>query len=165
MLDSAIARFAKPYDKKVAPYLWERAELLNVAGKYREAVLDYKEYEHVVGFNNLNDNFYYRREQAAVEGKMYQQAIDDINRAIALKPNDYLYNVERASLMVRLGMFEEAIRSANKAIQLNNEGTDAYRIIGIAYGESKQKKLCIENLEKAVELGDEHAQELLDQYK
>lgn len=165
LLDSAIARFAKPYDKKVAPYLWERAELLNVAGKYREAVLDYKEYEHVVGFNNLNDNFYYRREQAAVEGKMYQQAIDDINRAIALKPNDYLYNVERASLMVRLGMFEEAIRSANKAIQLNNEGTDAYRIIGIAYGESKQKKLCIENLEKAVELGDEHAQELLDQYK
>ena len=165
LLDSAIARFAKPYDKKVAPYLWERAELLNVAGKYREAVLDYKEYEHVVGFNNLNDNFYYRREQAAVEGKMYQQAIDDINRAIALKPNDYFYNVERASLMVRLGMFEEAIRSANKAIQLNNEGTDAYRIIGIAYGESKQKKLCIENLEKAVELGDEHAQELLDQYK
>ena len=96
---------------------------------------------------------------------MYQQAIDDINRAIALKPNGYLYNVERASLMVRLGMFEEAIRSANKAIQLNNEGTDAYRIIGIAYGEGKQKKLCIENLEKAVELGDEHAQELLDQYK
>lgn len=165
LLDSAIARFSKPYTKEIAPYLWERAELLNIAGKYREAVLDYLEYEHVVGYSNLNDNFYYRREQAAVEGKMYKQAIDDINRAIALKPNDYLYNVERASLMVRLGMFDEAIRSGNKAIQLNNEGTDAYRITGIAYGESKQKKKCIENLEKAKSLGDEHAQELLNQYK
>lgn len=165
LLDSAIGRFVKPYSKNAAPYLWERAEMLNLAGKYREAVLDYKEYEHLVGFNNLNDNFYYRREQVSVNGKMYQQAIDDINRAISLKPEEYLYNVEKSALMLRLGMFDEAINSAVKAIRLNGSGVDAYRIIGIAYGETKQKELCFENLEKAIQLGDEHAQELLDQYK
>lgn len=165
LLDSAIARFEKPYDKKVAPYLWERAEQLNLAGKYREAVLDYIEYEHVVGFRNLNDNFYYHREQAAVEGKMYQQAIDDINRAVAMKPDDYIYNVEKASLLVRLGQMDEAIHSAQKAIQLDKTESDAFRILGIAYGESNQKKLCIENLRKAEELGDKYASELLKQYK
>lgn len=164
-LDSAISRLKKPYTSGAAPYLLERANQLNNAGKYREATLDYMEYEHVVGFKNLNDNFYYLREQAAVEGKMYKQALDDINSALAIRPNDYVYNAEKAALLLRLGMFDEAIESAERAKNIDPKSADAYRLLGIAYGETKKKAQCKENLEKAASLGDEHASELIKQYK
>lgn len=164
-LDSAIARFAKPYSKAAAPYIFERANQYNIAGKYRESTLDYLEYEHIIGFQNLNDNFYYIREQIALKGKLYKQADDDINRALAIKPNDYVYNAEKSALMLRLGQFDEAIMSAQRAIKIDANAADGYRLLGIAYGETKKKQLCIQNLQKAKQLGDAHADELLKQYK
>lgn len=165
LLDSAISRFSKPYNSSVAPYLFERANQYNNIGKYRESALDYIEYEHVVGFQNLNDNFYYIREQIALKGKMYKQADDDINRALAINPGDYVYNAEKAALMLRFGMFDEAIHSAQRAINIDPKGVDGYRLLGIAYGETKKKQLCLQNLQKAKELGDERADELIKQYK
>lgn len=165
LLDSAIARFPKPYSKNVAPYIFERANYYNNAGKYRESTLDFMEYEHIVGFQNLNDNFYYIREQIALKGNMYKQAADDINRALAISPDDYVYNAEKSALMLRLGQFDDAIRCANRAVGIDPNAADAYRLLGIAYGETKKKQLCIQNLKKAESLGDAHAAELLKQYK
>lgn len=165
LLDSAISRFNKPYNKTVAPYILERANQYNNVGKYRESALDYIEYEHIVGFQNLNDNFYYIREQIALKGKMYKQADDDINRALAMRPDDYVYNAEKSALMLRLGQFDDAIVYAKRAIGLDPKGIDGYRLLGIAYGETKKKQLAIQNLQKAKELGDDHADELLKQYK
>lgn len=164
-LDSAVARFAKPYGKVVAPYILERANQRANFEKYREATLDYLEYEHIVGFQNLNDNFYYIREQVALKGNMYKQADDDINRALAIRPSDYVYNAEKAALMLRVGQFDDAIRSAKRAIGIDPKASDAYRLLGIAYGETKNKQLCLQYLKKAKELGDDHADELIEQYK
>lgn len=165
LLDSAISRFSKPYAKTVAPYILMRANQYSNVGKYRESTLDYMEYEHIVGFQNLNDNFYYIREQIALKGKMYKQADDDINRALAMRPDDYVYNAEKTALMLRLGQFDDAIAYAKRTISIDPKGIDGYRLLGIAYGETKKKQLCIQNLQKAKELGDEHAGELLKQYK
>lgn len=164
-LDSAVARFAKPYGRAVAPYILERANQRANFGKFREATLDYLEYEHIVGFQNLNDNFYYIREQVALKGNMYKQADDDINRALSMRPSDYVYNAEKAALMLRVGQFEDAIVSAKRAIGIDPKASDGYRLLGIAYGETKNKQLCLQNLRKAKELGDEHADELIEQYK
>lgn len=165
LLDSAVARFAKPYSQAVAPYILERANQRANFGKYREATLDYLEYEHIVGFQNLNDNFYYIREQVALKGNMYKQADDDINRALAMRPDDYVYNAEKAALMLRVGQFEDAVLSAKRAIGIDPQASDAYRLLGIAYGEMKNKQLCLQNLRKAKELGDDHVDELIEQYK
>lgn len=165
LLDSAISCFPKPYSNNVAPYIFERANQYNKMGKYRESTIDYLEYEHIVGFQNLNDNFYYIREQIALKGKMYKQADDDINRALAINPNDYVYNAEKAALMLRFGMFEEAVHSALRAIKIDPKATDGYRLLGIAYGEMKKKQLCLQNLKKAKDLGDDRADELIKQYK
>lgn len=169
LLDSAIGRFHKPYSdadsRRVAPYYLARGNQLSIMGKYRESTLDYIEYEHLVGYANLNDNFYYRREQVALKGNMYQQALDDINRALALRADDYVYNAEKAALMLRLGMFDDAIRCAKRAIGIDANVPDGYRLLGIAYGELKQKQLCMQNLKKAKALGDAHADELISQYK
>ena len=96
---------------------------------------------------------------------MYKQADDDINRALAINPGDYVYNAEKAALMLRFGMFDEAILSAQRAINIDPKGVDGYRLLGIAYGETKKKQLCLQNLQKAKELGDERADELIKQYK
>lgn len=41
LMDSAVARFTKPYTSEAAPYFYERAEIKAQTGKYREAVIDY----------------------------------------------------------------------------------------------------------------------------
>lgn len=164
LLDSAIVRFTPPYTKAVAPYFWERAQYLSKAEKYREAVLDLNEYEHIIGFNNLNDKFYYMREQAAMESKLYQQAVEDINRCVTLQPNNYLYKIEKSALLIQVGQLDEAILTARQAIQLEPEDSDGYKMLGVAYGEKKNKKAAIENLKKAQSLGDSTTDKLIEIY-
>ena len=82
LMDSTINCFSKPYLKEAAPYLWAR--LMKAT---------------------INDNFYYVRHQTEIEGRLYQQAINDINRAIQMNPDEILYYAEKASLEVRVGMY------------------------------------------------------------
>lgn len=164
LMDSAISKCPKPYTKDAAPYLFDRAIKNVLAGNYREAVLDYNEYEHIIGYKKLTDKFYYLREQAEIEAHMYQQAIDDIERAITLAPSEYLYHVEKAALMFRTAQVDLAIKSAQKAIAIKADEIDAYRILGIIYGELKNKEKAAENLNKAKDLGDKQAESLLNKY-
>ena len=60
--DSAVACFSKPYLKDAAPALLERSNTLLALGRYRDAILDLNEYEHLMG-DELTAYFYYRREQ------------------------------------------------------------------------------------------------------
>ena len=149
---------------KAAPYLMERGDWYVKFGKYREATLDYIEYEHIVGFNNLNENFYYMRYKTALQGNMYQTAEEDINRALAIRPNDYVYLAEKAALSLRVGMMDEAIVWAEKAVKIDSSNPDAYRLLGIAYGEKKNKEKSISYLKRAVSLGDKYATELIKNY-
>ena len=69
--------------KEIAPYLWARAEARRNAGLYRDAVSDMNEYETLMTAT-VNDNFYYIRHQVEIQGRLYQQALNDINRAIQM---------------------------------------------------------------------------------
>ena len=51
--------------------------------------------------------------------RMFQQAVDDIDRAIRMEPKEPLYHAERAVVYYRLGEFEEALKSAQKSAELN----------------------------------------------
>lgn len=79
LLDSAVNTFDKPYLKAAAPYILVRAQALIATGKYRQAVMDFNEYEALMP-TSVNDNFYYIRSQAEVEGRMFQQAINDLKK-------------------------------------------------------------------------------------
>lgn len=158
--DSAVACFTKPYVKEAAPSLMARANTKLAMGRYREAVIDLNEYEKLMR-NELNANFYYLREQAEMKGRMYQQAIDDIDRAIRMEPNDPLYHAERAVVYYTIGEAAEAIKSAQKSVELSPEYTDAYRILGICQIYNKEREKGLKNLQKAADLGDEMAREVL----
>ena len=50
---------------------------------------------------------------------MFQQALDDINKAIEMEPREPLYHVEKAALTIRVNLLDECIQSCQTAITLN----------------------------------------------
>ena len=165
LLDSAVARFKQPYKPDAAPYIYYRAQQYDRFGHYKEAVFGYRDYQDIVGTNNLNDRFFYLKEQAEVKSNFYPQALVDIERAITLNPNEYVYYIEKALIETRTGSYEEAVISAKQAQKIDNTDPDSYKLMGIAYGELGNTAEARKNLQRAVELGDTEAQSWLDSMK
>ena len=164
LMDSAINSFGDPLPKDAANFVMRRAKYHETAGNYRKAVQDYNTYCYLNN-NQLHDRFYYDRALLEMQARMYQQAIDDINHSIEMAPNTALYHVEKSGIMLRVNRVDECIAAAKRAIELNPELSDAYRILGYAQAEKGNKAEGIKNLEKAVSLGDETAKGILERYK
>lgn len=164
LMDSTINMYSKPYLKEVAPYIWARAEARRNAGRYREAISDMNEYESLMTAT-VNDNFYYIRHQVEIQGHLYQQALNDINRAIQMNSNEILYYAEKASLEIRVGLYDQAIATAKECISLDPKNSDGYLFLGLAQCLKGQKPEGIRNLQKAKELGDTQADALIEKYK
>jgi hypothetical protein len=163
LLDSCVNTFSKPYFKEAAPYLWERAEARRAAGRYRDAVADMNEYEKLMSAE-VNETFYYIRHQTHIQARLYQQALNDINRAIQMNPKETLYYAEKASLEVRVGLYDEAIATSKECIAVDPNASDGYLFLGLAQCLKNNKKEGIENLRKAKELGDPQADTLIEKY-
>lgn len=164
LMDSTLASFSKPYLKEAAPYLWARAEARRNAGKYRDAVADMNDYETLMTAS-VNDNFYYVRHQTEIQGRLFQQALNDISRAIQMNPQEVLYYAEKASLEIRVGMYDDAIVTAQECIGIDANNSDGYLFLGLAQCLKGQKTEGIANLQKAKELGDPQADGLIEKYK
>lgn len=164
LLDSAVNVFSKPYLKEAAPYIWARAIARMSVGKNRLAVQDMNEYEKLIA-TGLNANFYYIREQAEIGGRQFQQALDDITKATQLEPNNPIYFAEKSSLETRVGMYDEAIASAQECIRLAPNDSDGYLFLGLAQCQKGNKKEGLAQLQKAKELGNEQADALIARYQ
>lgn len=164
LMDSTMNTFSKPYLKEAAPYLWARAQAKLNTGKYRDAITDMNEYENLMKAT-IDDNFYYVRHQAEIKGRLYQQALNDINRAVQMNPQEILYYAEKASLEVRVGMYDQAMQTAQECIQIDSNNSDGYLFLGLAQCLKGQKAEGIANLQKARDLGDAQAEGLIEKYK
>lgn len=162
--DSAVACFAKPYPPSAANCLLIRGTTRVQAQKYREAVADYNEYEHLVS-GRVTPNFYYEREQIEMKCRMFPNALNDIERAVRMAPREPVFRAEEAAVNYRVGQVDEAITAAEAAIKLDEKFPDAYRILGVCYNSKGDKEKARMNLQKAVELGDTMAQGILDKMK
>ena len=163
LLDSCVAMFQKPYLKEAAPYLLVRANTAIDYKRYRQAVLDLNEYEQLMAAS-VNDQFYFLRYQASLNGRQYQQALNDIDRAITMSPRNDLYYSEKASLQVRVGQYEEALETAKQCIEVAPSHSDGYLFLGLAQCLKGQKAEGVKNLQKAKELGDDQADGLIEKY-
>ena len=164
LLDSAMNCFTKPYLKEAAPYLWARAQARLQAKKYRDAISDMNDYEELM-VANINDNFYYLRHQAEVDGRLYQQALNDITRAIVMNPKETFYYAEKASLEIRVGLYDNAISTAKESITIDANDSDGYLFLGVAQCLKGNKKEGIPNLQKAKDMGNLQAEALIQKYK
>ena len=165
LLDSCVAHVQKPVSAQDAQYYLERSQRLLRAQRYRAAVLDYNEYEKAVGPKNLSAEFYYLREQAEMPARMYQQALDDIRTAIATSTDPAPYRLEEASILLRVGEFQQAADAAAKLAAEFPDNADCYKILGIAQGELGHKAQALENLEKAKKMGDDSVDTFIKKYK
>ena len=93
---------------------------------------------------------------------MYPQALSDIEKAISLEPKEPLYYAEAAALNYRLGQVDDAIEYAKKAIVIDEEFPDPYRIIGVCYNQKGNKTEAKKYLQKAIDLGDTVALGIID---
>ena len=164
LMDSAVAKYNPPYGKEAAPYLYERARMKAEDNQFREAVVDYNLF-HDAMMGQVSSDFYFIREQAEMQCRMYQQAINDINKAIEMEPKNVEYWVEKGSVHLRVNQPDDAMKALNKAIELDAKNAAAYRMLGYCQVQQGKKKEGMANLEKAVELGDTVAKNLIEKYK
>ncbi len=163
LLDSAIATFPTPMPAEAASYVLRRGQLYNIAGRYREAVTDYNQYCFLSN-NKVSDIFYYDRSQLELKARMYQQALDDIEKAISMAPNTKQYYIDKCALLLRVNMIDECIQTAQQVLVMDADNVDAYRIMGYAQVQKGDTEAGRKNLEHAVQLGDALAKEIIDRY-
>ncbi len=167
-LDKALEIAEKPYKSgDVAAVLELRAYYNEKLGNMRAAVLDYNDYEQIVGSQRLSAQFFAIRAALAEKARIYQVALDDYSTAISrasTKEEREDYRINRALLCLRVQLWDDAIATAQQTIAENPQAADAYKIIGVAYGEQKNRARALEYLTKAQQLGDENATTLLQKY-
>ena len=163
LLDSAVATFSQPYLKEAAPYIYARGQALAENGQYRLAVNDFNEYENLM-ISQINSEFYYIRSQVEVKGRLFQQALNDLDKAIEKSPSVLIYRSEKASLQIRVKLIDEAIETASECIRLFPDSSDGYLFLGLAQCLKGDKALGVVNLLKAKDLGDAQADVLIEKY-
>ena len=163
LMDSCIALCPQPYTNTTGPYLLARAQALLNANQARKAMLDYDAYYKAMN-GNVNAAFYYYREQAAMQARQYQRALDDLAKAIELAPDELLYRAELAVVNIRVGRSEEAIRILQEALKIEPEYAEAYRLMGQAYIQLQKKNEACESFTKAKELGDPNVDALIKKH-
>jgi len=163
LMDSAIVRLSKPYLTEAAAYFYERATLKADAKKYREAVLDYNQFEEIVG-SNATAAFYFEREQVEMQCRMYQQALNDINKAAELAPDNVDIWLEKGAVHLRVNQLDEALSAFQKVVSLDNQSAPGYRLLGYAQALKKMNKEACANFDKAKSLGDTLVDKLIEKY-
>lgn len=159
LCDTAVAKSGS----QMLIYLDERAQMKFRAGKARDAVKDYNEiYDKMNG--QVNSNFFYNRSKAEMQSKMFQQGIDDIEKAVQLSPDNTLYLAEQAATYIRFNRLDDAMKAAQKAIDSNANFADSYRLLGYCQAQKGMKAEAIKNLTKAKELGDDKAESVIEKF-
>ena len=161
LLDSAINLYNRPYSPEVAPFLWERAQNKEAKGLYKEAVEDYNEYYQTVD-GQVNDLFYYYREQANYKANLFEAALEDIQKALGMKPGDAVYLAEQGAVYLRISHYNEAIQSLKAALEIDPNFAACYRLIGFCQMQQGKKDEACENFSIAKDLGDEAVGNLIE---
>ena len=163
LLDSAINTTDTLRIRDAAPYFLERANIYMQADCFRQAVFDYTRYEYLMQ-GRVSATFYYLREQAEVKGRLYQQALVDIARAIILEPKEPSYYAEMASLQIRLNMTDKAEETAQRCVEIAPDYPDGLLVLGLAQVKNGKKEEGLKNMQKAKDLGNAQADSLIEKY-
>ena len=74
------------------------------------------------------------------------------------------YRAEQALVNIRVGRNEEAVKTLQEALNIDANYAEAYRLMGIAQVQMKNKKEALKLFTKAKELGDQHVDALIEKY-
>ena len=103
----------------------------------------------------------YDRAKLEQKAKMYQQALDDLTTAIGMSPQAAVLYIEKCALLLKVNEIEECINTANKLLSVDPQNVNAIRILGYAQTQNGEVEKGKANLQKAADMGDASAKELL----
>ena len=164
LMDSAINCLGDNELQAASPYILTRALLKFSAGRFRESVFDYNMYEDITGAM-LGANFYYLRYQAEVNGKMYQQALNDLEKAISIDPGNFSFYLDKGILCYRVNMLEEGAETLEMLKSMTQDIPDVYYLLGCIYSKAGKMELAEENLLKAISMNHPDAAVKLEELK
>ncbi len=87
----------------------------------------------------------------------YDEAVENINKALQMEPESDTFHTLKSSLLVRLKDYENALNSAETALELNSENVDALNNRSEALMGLGRKEEAFVNLEYALETDPENS--------
>lgn len=164
LLDKAVEQGPKPITRITAPYIYARGLIYDDMGEYKKALQDYNLYDTLMVFQASHD-FYYTRFKCELQIRQYQQALNDIAHAVYLNPSEMTYLAEMASLQLRVGQYENAIKTCELSLRMTDQYADIYIIQGVALIKQNRKDEAMTAFRKAADLGDTRGNEYIEKYK
>jgi len=147
-----------------APYVLARGTALHGAQQYKKAMVDYNRYDSLM-LGRASHDFYYTRALCEVQLRQFQQALNDFAHAIVLNRAEPTYYAELAQLQLRVNQKEDAVATADLGLSIAPNYPDLYLIKGLALVNNNKKNEGLAALNKAKELGDTRADDLIKKYK
>jgi len=115
-------------------------------------------YDHTLTVTDYNWVVYSNRGAAFGGLGNYGQAIEDLSRAIEIKPSHVKAYYNRGVAYNRLGNYRQAIEDLNKAIESKPSHAEAYNNRGNAYSGLGNYRQAIEDYNKAIENNPAYAE-------
>jgi Flp pilus assembly protein TadD len=109
-------------------------------------------YDHTLKVTDDNWLIYNNRGNAYAGLGNYRQAIEDLNRAIEIKPTYADAYNNRGAVYIGLGNYRQAIEDLNRAIEIKPTYADAYTNRGAAYAGLGNHRQAIEDYGRAIEI-------------
>lgn len=163
LLDSAIVRAGSNPAPETQIYLLERIDYKLKLNMYDEAIADYNLY-YDMRRSNVDDSFYYYRQQAKLQSGDIPGALEDIQAALNMKPDEPDYLEAEAAVHIRMEKYDDAIKSLDKAIAIYPDFASCYRLKGVCFVRQDKKAEACALFQKAKELGDPFANRLIREH-
>lgn len=163
LIDTLQHRYSTALGADSVELLYAKALYLNNAGDFAKSLQSLMAYS-AAHDEQMTADFYYFREQIALKARRYQQAINDIGRALQLVPDDISYRLEYAGLCIIIDNLDEAISTLEQCRAMSPDNTDVNRLLGLALIQAGRKDEGRAYLIEARENGDIAAGRLLEQY-
>lgn len=163
LLNKAIDKSIENASDETLSFIFERIDYKMQIMQYEEAVADYNLiYELLNG--QVDDQFYYLREQVKSKQGDTEGALADIQEALKRNPRNSIYLAEEAAVYLKTANYQEALNSIQKAIELTPDFASCYRIKGLCFARQGQKAEACEAFHKAKELGDPVVDRLIKEH-
>jgi tetratricopeptide (TPR) repeat protein len=153
--------YAIEIDQKNLMAFANRAEAKNKIGDFKSAIEDYTK---AIAINN-DATFFLKRAMSYMSLQEFRQALPDLDWTIKLNPSIWDAYYMRAQVKGRLNDFNAAIADIDKMIELQPGNSEGYLMRGMTYSVylKNPEKGC-SDLQRAFDLGDNRAQDLLRQH-
>lgn len=145
VLLGSVAWAASKNDQKRYDYFFQEAARMHAAGKYAEA---FDLFEHARQINPQAAETYYYESLYYAQLKKDSLALDYMQQAIALNPDNQTYAQRLAQYYIGNQQYDKAIDSYEALYAKNHSNTDALRILTQLYQQQKNYPMLLKTISR-----------------